>query len=918
MNNLDTRSYAWCNLGQLADDGSSIAADHASGVGLRKLRGTVNLLGVVRPTPGTVVELAYSDGQNWLARLPLRLRVLSSSCNVLQRDPITSVSVGCDLTYFENRKQPPTSLSARDLNQSVPEAIWRVAAPAIPASLLVQQILAAVGLAAAGSIPLTNQMTIQEFDMTAGYIEELGRLCASEQYIAYMTPSGLVDFISKAPAVTTGPLLTEDHLIDFNPINTGDLPGEAVFAKYNSKLLNLPQNPDDEFEREKRNWEREASSVPAKYTHRWSEYQRFYTGQQEPARDEFGFILYDNNYNTMVTNAVYDVKVSQREETYNYSQNSITTTRYDDKNRVTVRISISTDQWGESRTETYYTYRDDQMGSTRIANQKPRTDYGDIIRERTIEWVPLAPLKMSLGLQAPYYELFTSGTYQSSIKEVTYDKDENTGITKTVTNGFTAFANTTDGSEVMSRLRSSLKPWDSVDSLLSTATRLIPEPQEVRIRTEREFGTQRRPPEAVRTANANQSTPSVEDYAETTWLIGSAASQTTVELSPPYTSDDRIVKEGNNWRVIKSDAGAKALFYAQNENKFLLGYRNGNGIQILPEMLPLEPLGMIHIRLNGCTAAFLADGPTWNISPEGVTATCDALFWGAVDGTVANAWFPLAPNAATLPSATSTTTNQGAQPANAIAIPQGFNFSNPNLSSLFSLLPTSQNPVFPTTITPGVIIPPYHEIIELIAGVGVGAFADTLDWGLEPPTELIAGAGIGAFADLTDIEGLFAGIGIGAFAEESGGTESNLAVNWSLIDIYEPDEPNMWTSQSPSYTSTPTSATMTLFYNVPANNYGLSLVFKAEVTNRTESNFAWNTATSGPPADDAATVVTTINGTERFDEYENPLIRGTALPGDDNFTIEVGLESNAYSGTIVPLPAGAMVVTVTVSGGNPY
>jgi hypothetical protein len=199
-------------------------------------------------------------------------------------------------------------------------------------------------------------------------------------------------------------------------------------------------------------------------------------------------------------------------------------------------------------------------------------------------------------------------------------------------------------------------------------------------------------------------------------------------------------------------------------------------------------------------------------------------------------------------------------------------------------------------------------------------FADVLDWGTEEPVELIAGAGIGMFGALGNTEELFAGAGIGAFAEATSGGD-NLAVNWSLINIYEPDEPNTWTSQSPSYTSTPTSATMTLFYNVPADNFGLWLVFEAEVTNRTESNFVWFTATSGPPANSGATVVTTINGTERFTENNNPLIEGVAFPhpsGYDPLTIGVDLLSNADANTTIPLPAGAMVVTVTVYGGDPY
>ena len=86
---IDSRAWVWCNLGDLADEASSITEDHAQRVGVIMYRGTINLKGSLRPVPGAIVELAYSDGQNWIARLPLRLRVLSSFCNALLDIPDT-------------------------------------------------------------------------------------------------------------------------------------------------------------------------------------------------------------------------------------------------------------------------------------------------------------------------------------------------------------------------------------------------------------------------------------------------------------------------------------------------------------------------------------------------------------------------------------------------------------------------------------------------------------------------------------------------------------------------------------------------------------------------------------------------------------------------------------------------------------
>jgi hypothetical protein len=844
----DSRAYAWCNLGPLATEGAQIAADHASRAGVIKYRGTVSLAGIYRPNPGAIIELAYSDGQAWMARLPLRLRVLSSFCNPLSLSPVTTVSVGCDLAYFEDRKQPPTKITARDLNSEVPEAVWRAAAPAIPANAIVQRILAGLNLSVAGEIPLTNQYTRKEFDLTGGYIEELDKLCSSEQYMARMNAAGQVEFIYKSPQIISGPILTEEDLIDLNPINSGDLPGEAVYAKYSRKILNPPTN--DPLEQEKRNWEREDSSSAETYTHNWTEYLKTDTGETKPRRDAYGYILYDplqepgtetlteeEQTQQPLTEPVYEVKAFQRQEEINFVNSSISVTTYDKKDRVTSRKTTTVDQWGESRSETYYTYQDGFVGSVGPASLQNEEDYGEVTKELTLEFAPLGSLRLSLGAQLPYYQLRQAGSYQTLAREIIYDKDDVTGITRTITKTSVPFIETQDGSEAISRLRERRQPWESVDDLVATASRLVAQPIQERIRTERMFGHQYRPSEVDRTTSANQKAPTVEDYAETVWAIGSATSQTSVELSPPYTSDDSIRRTGNQWQLIPSDAPRKALFYAQNENRILLGYRNGNGIQTLPELIPPEPLGIFFIRLKGCTAAFLVDGHTWNIGPEGATVTCDALFWGAVDGAVSNTWFPLPSGASSLPAAAQVTTNANPKPDNAISIPQGFNFNNPNLTALFSSLPTTQSPVYAKTINPAYIIPPYSETLSAILGTGAGVLAEIQDFRPSPPIAAILGMGAGMLCTQADVYKTILSMGAGMFctiSEESplqtilgmgAGMLSaitdvtpNFIVNWTLtfyVYLNSGGNQTITPSATPTYSSTQTTATVSFALSIP-------------------------------------------------------------------------------------------------------
>lgn len=794
-NVLDARAYAWCNLGPLSEEGTSIAEDHAQGTGVIMYKGTINLEGIHRPTPGTRVELAYSDGQSWIARLPLRLRVLSCFSNPLTKK--TSISVGCDFAYYENRKRPIT-LDTRDENTNVSEAEWRAATPALSGSWLAGMILCILKIKYDGTIPLTNYYTRQDFDLSAGYVEELSKLCASEGYVCRINSLGKAEFIKKDPTIGAGTLLSEADLIDFNPVNSGDLPGDAVYSKYESLKLKAPEDDseENEDERKKRNWEKEETIGQMEtHIHDWTRYVYTQTTENKTVKDSHCNDIGDpGNYPSedlptdsfvedgKLKQPKYESKAFPMRDEKKYVPRSTTDTTYDSKDRVIKRTTVKYSQWFQpTTTETTFRYADEisidvsggnggsssldswdvftcvydpeeEEGSGGSGSSAPalppsgRTegssddDNGEVKEEVTIEWSPLGPVRMSLGLQRSFQEV-DQGFYTSSIRRVTYERNKKSGITKTITRNFVPFMQTTDGSEVISRLRDRKNPWEGVSSnLLSKATFLVESGSETRIRTEREFGIQRRPKAAERTTEANKKTPEVEQEERMAWAMGSAASQTAIELTPPYAPDDRIVGGNGSYTVIPSDAATKVLAYARTENRYLLGHRNGNGIQVLPEMLPAKPLSVFYIRLNGCTAAFLVNGRTWNIDPSGVTMTCDALFWGAVDGTVADVWFPMPPGATSLPAPVAITTNASPKPANAINIPSNFNFQNPNLQTLFSSLPVDTAPTFAKTVTPGRLVKPYNETIALAAGGGAGIQVGVQYWVPQPPTALEAGS----------------------------------------------------------------------------------------------------------------------------------------------------------------------------------
>ena len=97
-------------------------------------------------------------------------------------------------------------------------------------------------------------------------------------------------------------------------------------------------------------------------------------------------------------------------------------------------------------------------------------------------------------------------------------------------------------------------------------------------------------------------------------------------------------------------------------------------------------------------------------------------------------WFPVLPGLQALPSTPAITTNGSPAPANAVAVPAGFNEDNPDLADLFAnIVPKGVAPVHPKTMAPaaGLIVPPYNEIQTWQARIRVPAEAVLLQFSNE-------------------------------------------------------------------------------------------------------------------------------------------------------------------------------------------
>jgi hypothetical protein len=670
------------------------------------------------------LAVAYSDGQNWIARVPRRLRVLNSFANPLK--DVTTVLVGCKFAYMQDRKPPVKNITEAEANSDVPEVERRAYAQNISAAFVAQDILTKLGLTAASTIPFTNSKIADEWDLSSGFVQELARIAEAECYRCRINENEQVEFINlnTGSSPVAGPLIANNDLIDLTPQTVGELPADTVYAKYESTQLKPPDNdpndPNDENKRKKRDWERDESFSTEQFIHS-------YTDDNGEEKEQRGIVAL-----TTVNQSTYDLR-----------------------DRLVKRESIRTDLMGTTTTITRFEFKkgvliavpvDENGDPLPFTPPDPNEDVSEVTAEYTVTTSPLGLIASSCGFDGSLEAFRALPVAESQKTTVEYFKDEDTGITKTITTNKVPFISTPFGSDEISK-QSQLLPdrndinWLSkVTGIINNASYLVEYGSEVRIRTEREYGLQKRPGQQARNKAEDQKTPSVEQKGELVWAVGSPTSQTALDLSPPYVSDDRIIKLGPGlYTVQKSDAAQKALNYARTENRLLLANRSGAGLQLLPIDTPPKPFDLFYVRLNACTAAYRVNGTTWTINPTGFVCTVDGLFWGAIDGSVANAWFPLPPGATVLPATAALTTNANPKPANAIAIPTGFNPLNPNLTSLFAALPKGTAPVYQKTINPAVVIPPYHETIELTAGVQVGAGFNIQAW---IPTSLDLEAGV--------------------------------------------------------------------------------------------------------------------------------------------------------------------------------
>lgn len=648
---IDIRAEVTCTMAgaPVTLISASISDDYIQGNGLVKYKGSCEISGIATPAMGDVVTFAYTkDGVT--RDVPRTLRVLSSFTDPFRRT--TKVELGCKLTYLSDLRVPQETLGAicDPANGSYTQADTAFISLPISASSVMAQCLTELGITAS-SDPLTNKFSIAEFDFSPGYVQVLSDLLVSESYCGYLDKDEVLQIFSLAEEGGTGPVLSKNEIIDLSGIGVGQLPAEAVIVNYSTLRLKQP-DPNDPAG--------DGSPWDSMITTNTYTYPVSYTkanGDQEIKA-----------YNILETSYIYQTYSQLSDDECN-PQRVLT-------QRLTIEYIPAVVPLGGLVTEylsnglyfynpnlrkiTTETFTYDELGNE-IRYER------EVIGQRPFLWgeAPVPWVVNGVGVDVGYT---TDFPIEKEIRETTIAGT----YRKVETRLYGPWAKTIAGQQNIANARDSFVSaanvasyldwaYDTATDLLSSV--LIPRGMQLidrKVTTERTFYPQLAPTSAdVNNAKyAKGGDPNngymTESVAEFEVAIGTETSKRRLELSLPYAPDDTFSKSatglsGYIYVSNASDAAQKANLYGRVQNMLLLGNRSGMNLQLAPEKLPQAPFAPFVVRANGLSALYRNNGTSYTMDANGIVASTDALFWGAVGGT-GSFWFPVAPGVTTLPS----------------------------------------------------------------------------------------------------------------------------------------------------------------------------------------------------------------------------------------------------------------------------
>lgn len=777
---IDIRANVFCDRGPVISGGFS--DDHVQGTGLVRTRGEVVLNGLITLRPGDKISLGYEKSGR-VTRIPRALRVLSSFADPFRR--ITTVSVGCKLTMLENfRENKATNPAEDEANSGIPCEEFGKVPINITFQHIVTQCIEALGLQRSGGGGITGSVAIGSFDYSSGYTKVLSDILYSQSLVGYLDANEHLRIKSLASLTGPSPVLDEDDVIDVSPVRSGDIPADIVLVDYSYNRFKEPDNDEEEDAdtRDKRNWElEEYQGEPEFYPIYYNEAENVHTTTHYPfssTRVEYDALdrkIKQTEISTTVTAAANSAYLKERlEETGTAANVPVGLLR---KNTTILTYQYPAELLIKPPTDLApcsFWYHVGQA-STYNEDRDSQPIYEDRIEE-------ISDMELAGSLNFPQYYYDTGALHPGGQLRVvlherrSYEKDEESGITKFITQRVRAWGLIQTGQQGLAAMAQEAESANTAFNILRAGASLINTGGEIRSVYDRNFGVQKRPTNAERVKGKYYQDPR-ESTSAMEFIQGGAGVGITTTYSMPFAPDDEIglnyQASSNKYFYLRNASNAPELArkFGRTQQRLTYGHRMGFSVQTVPDKLPPYAAELASLRLGGIMAQYIVNGQSWSFDSNGIVTSVDMLYIGGLGATTQeyrtpSPWAPTQDGITQLPIAPTVTLNSAPTAANSLTTPTGFNASAPG--AIFTTLPTNTEPVFEKQVVTTVLVPAYQEVMihRLIVRIQISATRSLIS--LPTPDRNVAiGITLGALADqiVYDLREIDAGITIGAEAE---------------------------------------------------------------------------------------------------------------------------------------------------------
>lgn len=654
---LEGRVTATCNLGPLIR-AQIAAADSLQETGLIKYRGSCEIADLITPELGAVVTFQYTKG-GVTKDVPKKMRVMSSFANPLTG--ITTVELGCLLTYQSDLVEPETRLRkgfdvtfvAKLGTQSVSSyqasdpwnaqtgGEYNAIGRSFPAAWLLAKCMDECGVEL-GSNPLTNTYRRQTWDFSRGYVQIASDLLVSESYVGELDYDEVLQIRSLVAEDESGPVVTQDDLIDVGSVNAGELPAHDIGVEYEVLTLSDPDPTDGVDDGNTGGGEGQS-------------FTRTYTvgpSAQIVIRHRYG------TYTT--TNTPTSETVTEYEEIDGSSRVVRTTATH------TQALSAAAGNFAEARLSLSQPFGESPVEDRTVTANSYDVD-GRLYQVVTSKYESALAIAGRLNIPLTFADsvvnFSTSATWLSEQTVVTYVY---AGTQKrTVTDRYLLAPLTIEGQQGSAasglNITSADDCLDYVSSVVSAGVQLQGTTVEVELAREDEAESAKSPGLVDRKTSFS----TAENYTETarlTWVTGVGINDRRKVFRLPYSPHDGLLGTVGGFYRTPALAQTMALRYGEVQNRILFGYRYGMELQIPPEKMPPVAFHPIYISISDLMVQYRTNNPSWVIEAGEVVCGLNAILWGTAGTTlgsppsydVANSWVPLEPGTTSLGAAPST------------------------------------------------------------------------------------------------------------------------------------------------------------------------------------------------------------------------------------------------------------------------